>query len=92
MISRIKGANYIIIKESKDINKYLVEDFKYLSFQDTSDLSLEITTPYIKIERIVSSGKEGVEKVVKKGECNLDNHKYYLNNFLKKDIFPFIIF
>ena len=68
LTSHIKGANYVVIKENKDINKYLVEDFEYLCFPNASDLSLEITTPYIKIERIVGSGKEGIEEVVKKGE------------------------
>ena len=75
MTAHIKGANYVVIKESKDINKYLVEDFEYLCFPDASDISLEITTPYIKIERIVGSGKEEVEEVIKKGEWNLDDHK-----------------
>ena len=59
MTSHIKGANYVVIKESKDINKYLVEDFEYLCFQSATDLSLEVTSPYLKIERIVGSGKEG---------------------------------
>ena len=75
LTSHIKSANYIIIKESKDINKYLVDDFEYLCFPDASDMSLEITTSYIKIERIVGSGKEEVEEVIKKGEWNLDDHK-----------------
>ena len=62
LTSHIKGANYVVIRESKDIYKYLVEDFEYLCFQDASDLTLEVTSPYIKIERIVGSGKEGIEE------------------------------
>ena len=92
LTSHIRGANYVVIKESKDINKYLVEDFEYLCFPNTSDLSLEITTPYIKIERIVGSGKEGVEEVVKKGEWNLDQHKYYSDDFKQKIFFLLLYF
>jgi len=61
MTSHIKGANYVVIREIDDIKKYLVEDFEYLCFQNASNLTLEVTTPYVKIERIVGSGKEGVE-------------------------------
>ena len=42
MTSHIKGANYVVIKESKDISKYLVEDFEYLCYPNASDLSLEV--------------------------------------------------
>ena len=92
MTSHIKGANYVVIKESKDINKYLVEDFEYLCFPDATDISLEITTPYIKIERIVGSGKEGVEDIYAKGEWNLDQHKFYSDDFKQKIFFLLLYF
>ena len=87
MTSHIKGANYVVIKESKDISKYLVEDFEYLCYPNASDLSLEITTPYIKIERIVGSGKEGVEESFDKSGWNLDQHKFYSDDFKEKVFF-----
>ena len=92
MTSHIKGANYVVIKESKDINKYLVEDFEYLCFPDATDISLEITTPYIKIERIVGSGKEGVEDIYAKSEWNLDQHKFYSDDFKQKIFFLLLYF
>ena len=92
MTSHIKGANYVVIKESKDINKYLVEDFEYLCFPDATDISLEITTPYIKIERIVGSGKEGIEDIYAKGEWNLDQHKFYSDDFKQKIFFLLLYF
>ena len=92
MTSHIKGANYVVIKESKDIKKYLVEDFEYLCFPDATDLSLEITTPNLKIERIVGSGKEGVEDVYAKGEWNLDQHKFYSDDFKQKIFFLLLYF
>ena len=64
--SHVKGSNYVIIKEIKDINKYLVEDFEYLCFPDASNITMEIITPNINIERIVGSGKEGIEEVIEK--------------------------
>ncbi len=82
--SHIKGANYVVIKEIKDINKYLVEDFEYLCFSDASNISLEIATQNLKLERIVGSGKEGVEEKMKKEEWNLDTHKYYSADFKQK--------
>ena len=85
MTSHIKGANYVVIKESKDINKYLVEDFEYLCFPDATDISLEITTPYIKIERIV-------EDIYAKGEWNLDQHKFYSDDFKQKIFFLLLYF
>ena len=92
LTSHIKGANYVVIKESKDINKYLVEDFEYLCFQNASDLSLEVTSPYIKIERIVGSGKEGVEGKYGKNEWNLEEHKYYSDDFKQKIFFLLLYF
>ena len=92
LTSHIKGANYVVIKESKDINKYLVEDFEYLCFPNASDLSLEVTSPYIKIERVVGSGKEGVEEIYAKEEWNLENHKFYSDDFKQKIFFLLLYF
>ena len=92
LTSHIKGANYVVIKESKDINKYLVEDFEYLCFQNASDLTLEVTSPYIKIERIVGSGKEGVEEIYDKEGWNLEKHKFYSDDFKKKIFFLLLYF
>ena len=91
MTSNIKGANYVVIKEIKDINKYLVEDFEYLCFQDASDLIFEVTTPYIKIERIIGSGKEGVEQALDKSGWNSEQHKYYTDEF-KQKIFLLLLY
>ena len=92
LTSHIKGANYVVIRESKDIYKYLVEDFEYLCFQDASDLTLEVISPYIKIERIVGSGKEGIEEAFGKSEWNLEQHKYYSDDFKQKIFFLLLYF
>ena len=52
MPSHVNDANYVVIKEIKDINKYLTEDFEYLCFLDATNITLEATTPYIKFEKI----------------------------------------
>ena len=91
MTSDIKGANYVVIKESKDINKYLVEDFEYLCFQNASDLVFEVTTPYIKIDRIIGSGKEGVKESYDKSGWNLEQHKFYNDDF-KQKIFLLLLY
>ena len=92
MTSHIKGANYVVIKEIKDINKYLVEDFEYLCFQSATDLSLEVTSPYLKIERIVGSGKEGIEEKYEKSDWNLEQHKFYSDDFKQKIFFLLLYF
>ena len=92
LTSNIKGANYVVIKESKDIIKYLVEDFEYLCFQDASELSFEVITPYIRIERIVGSGKESVEQMYEKGAWNLEQHKFYTDDFKQKIFFLLLYF
>ena len=92
LTSNIKGANYVVIKESKDIIKYLVEDFEYLCFQNASDLSFEVITPYIRIERIVGSGKESVEQMYEKGAWNLEQHKFYSDDFKQKIFFLLLYF
>ena len=92
MTSHIKGANYVVIKESKDINKYLVEDFEYLCFQNATDLTLEVTSPYLKIERVVGSGKEGVEEKYEKSDWNLEQHKFYSDDFKQKIFFLLLYF
>ena len=91
LTSHVKGANYIVIKEIKDINKYLVEDFEYLCFQNASNITLEVITPNLKIERIIGSGKEGIEEVTDKTGWNLEKHKYYSDDF-KEKIFSLLIY
>ena len=91
MTSHVKGANYVVIKEIKDISKYLVEDFEYLCFSDATNISLEVTTQNLKIERIVGSGKEGVKDIIKKEDWNLEKHKYYSNDF-KQKIFLLLLY
>ena len=91
MISHLKGANYVIIKDLKDINKYLVEDFNYLCFPNAINLTLEVTSPYLKIERVVGSGKEGVEETFKKSDWNLEQHKFYSDDF-KQKIFLLLLY
>ena len=91
-IANVKGANYIIIKENKDINKYLVEEFDYLCFPNAKNLILEITTPYLKIERIVGSGKEGIKEFYEKSEWDLGQHKFYSDDFKQKIFFLLLYF
>ena len=90
--SHVKGANYVVIREIKDINKYLVEDFEYLCFPNALNITMEVITPNIIVERIVGSGKEGIEEVTDKSGWNLENHKYYSNDFKKKIFFLLLYF
>ena len=92
LTSHVKGANYVVIKEIKDINKYLVEDFEYLCFPNATNITLEVTTPYIKFERIVGSGKEGIEEIIDKTGWNLEKHKYYTEDFKEKIFYLLLYF
>ena len=69
-----------------------MEDFEYLCFQNASDLTLEITTPYSRIERIVGSGKEGVEQKYEKRGWNSEQHKFYSDDFKQKIFFLLLYF
>ena len=91
LTSHVKGANYVVIKEIKDINKYLVEDFEYLCFPNATNITLEVTTHNIKIERIIGSGKEGIEEITDKTGWNLEKHKYYSDDF-KEKIFSLLLY
>ena len=92
MTSNIKGANYVVITELKDINKYLVEDFEYLCFQNASDVVFEVTTPYIKIDRIIGSGREAIKETYDKSGWNLEQHKFYNDDFKQKIFFLLLYF
>ena len=89
--TNVKGANYVIIKDIKDINTNLVEEFDSLCFQNATNLQLEITTPNIKINRIIGNGKENVKGVYAKNEWNLEQHKYYSDDF-KQKIFLILLY
>ena len=91
LTAHVKGANYVVIKDINDITKYLVEDFEYLCFPNATDITMEITTPYINIERIVGSGKEGIEVMTDKAGWNLEKHKYYTDDF-KEKIFLLLLY
>ena len=86
--TNVKGANYVVIKDIKDINKNLVEEFDSLCFQNASNLKLGVTTPNIKINRIIGNGKEEVKEVFAKNEYNL---KYYSDDF-KQKIFLILLY
>ena len=52
---------------------------------------MEVTSPYLKIRRVVGSGKEGVEETFKKSEWNLEQHKFYSDDF-KQKIFLILLY
>ena len=90
--TQVKGANYTLITDLKDINKYLVEEFDSLCFQNASNLKLEITTPNIKIERIIGSGSgKEVKEIFDKKVWNLEDHKFYSEDF-KQKIFLLLLY
>ena len=91
LTSHVKGANYVVIREISDINKYLVEDFEYLCFPNATNITLEVTTPNLKIERIVGSGNESIEEATDKEGWNLEKHKYYSDDF-KEKIFNLLLY
>ena len=92
MTSHVRGSNYVVIKDIKDLYKYLVQDFEYLFFPIATNITLEVTTPNIKFERIVGSGNEGIEEITEKIRWNLEKHKYYSYDFKEKIFLSFIIF
>lgn len=95
LTSHVRGSNYVVIKEIKDIkdiNKYLVEDFEYLCFPIATNITLEVTTPHIKFERIVGSGNEGIEEIPEKIGWNLEKHKYYSDDFKEKIFYLLLYF
>ena len=92
LTSHVKGANYVVITEINDINKYLVEDFEYLCFPNATNITLEVTTPNIKFERMVGSGKEGIEEIIEKMDWNLERHKYYSDDFKEKIFYLLLYF
>ena len=55
-------------------------------------MTFEVTTPYIRIERIVGSGKESVEQMYEKGAWNLEQHKFYSDDFKQKIFFLLLYF
>jgi len=90
--TQVKGANYILITNLNDINKYLVEEFDSLCFQNASNLKLEITAPNIGIERIIGSGSgKEVKKIFDKKVWNLEEHKFYSDDF-KQKIFLLLLY
>ena len=84
LTSHVKGANYVVIKEMKDINNYLVEDSEYLCFPKCSKYKIRIYYSKCIIERIADSGKEGVEEIIDKTGWNLEKYKYYSDDFKEK--------
>ena len=60
-------------------------------FPNASNIALEVITSNLKIERIVGSGKEGIEEITDKTGWNLENHKFYSDD-LKEKIFSLLIY
>ena len=90
--TQVKGANYTLITDVNDINKYLVEEFDSLCFQNASNLKLEVTTPNIKIEKIIGSGSgKEVKEIFDKKVWNLEEHKFYSEDF-KQKIFLLLLY
>ena len=57
-----------------------------------TNITLDVTTPYIKFERIVASGMEGIEEITDKTGWNLEKRKYYSDDFKEKIFYLLLYF
>ena len=93
-VAKMKGCNYYVIKDEKDIKKYLIDDFNYTCFVSDINTRIELLSPNLKIEKVIGTGfKESKEKnIAEKDEWFPSKHKNYENEKFRNNVTFLILY
>lgn len=90
-ISKIKGCNYYIILNDKDMKKYLIDEFNYICFPLSFNEKLEILSPFLKVKSIIGTGYKELKERKENIEWDTNTHKLFDKEF-KQNIFFLLLY
>ena len=76
-ISKIKGCNYYIILNARDMKKYLIDEFNYICFPLSFNEKLEILSPFLKVKSIIGTGYKELKESKENIEWDTNTHKLF---------------
>ena len=90
-ISKIKGCNYYIILNARDMKKYLIDEFNYICFPLSFNEKLEILSPFLKVKSIIGTGYKELKETKENIEWDTNTHKLFDKEF-KQSIFLLLLY
>ena len=90
-ISKIKGCNYYIILNARDMKKYLIDEFNYICFPLSFNEKLEILSPFLKVKSIIGTGYKELKESKENIEWDTNTHKLFDKEF-KQSIFLLLLY
>ena len=94
-VADMRGCNYYIIRNEKDIQRYLIDEFNYTCFASSINTRIELLSPNLRIEKIIGTGYKKSKEIDdnKKEEWYPSKHSRYENqNFRKNVMFIMLYF
>ena len=90
-ISKIKGCNYYIILNERDMKKYLIDEFNYICFPLSFNEKLEILSPFLKVKSIIGTGFKELKESNENIEWDTSTHKLFDKEF-QQSIFLLLLY
>ena len=91
-ISKIKGCNYYIILNARDMKKYLIDEFNYICFPLSFNEKLEILSPFLKVKSIIGTGYKELKESKENIEWDTNTHKLFDKEFQQNIFFLLLYF
>ena len=94
-VADMRGCNYYVIRNEKDIQRYLIDEFNYTCFASAINTKIELLSPNLIIDKVIGTGYKKSKEISdnKKEEWLPNRHQKYENqNFKNKVMFLMLYF
>ena len=93
-VADMKGCNYYVIRNEKDIQRYLIDEFNYTCFASAINTKIELLSPNLIIEKVIGTGYKKSKEIDdnKKEEWFPSKHQKYENQNFKNNVMLLLIY
>ena len=93
-VADMRGCNYYVIRNEKDIQRYLIDEFNYTCFPSAINTRIELLSPNLIIDKIIGTGNKKSKEIYenKREEWFPSNHKNYENQNFKNNVMLLMLY
>ena len=87
-VADMRGCNYYVIRNEKDIQRYLIDEFNYTCFASAINTKIELLSPNLIIDKVIGTGFKKSKEINdnKKEEWLPSKHQKYENQNFKNNV------
>ena len=87
-VADMRGCNYYVIRNEKDIQRYLIDEFNYTCFASAINTRIELLSPNLKIDKVIGTGYKNSKEINdnKLDEWFPSKHSTYENQSFRKNV------